>query len=96
MPSSRSSTEAGTSEPPTKRARVEADAESDSTPNGGRSRRVTEGQETVIDYSDEEEDATRRRRKAAAAAASQPSDMYLDTVMSPCLITVTSSHIHVI
>lgn len=94
MSSSRSPAEVDTSEPPTKRARVEADGERESTPNGGSIRRATEDQKLDVYFSDEDEegDATRRRRKAAVAEASRPSDMYLDTVMCPCLTAMASSH----
>lgn len=94
MPSSRTPTEVDTSEPPTKRARVEVDGERESTSNGGSIRLATEGQklDEYLPDEDEEGDATRRRRKAAVAEASRPSDMYLDTVMCPCLTTVASSH----
>lgn len=91
MASSRATAESGTSEPPAKRARVDADGERDSTPNDGGVGRVADDQKMDADFSDEEEeeDTTRRRRKAVAAGASQPSDMYLDTVMYPYLLTTT-------
>ena len=86
-----------TSEPPTKRARVEADAEHGPTQNGGSIQRVAEDQKIDVDFDDEDDEeegsAMRRRRKAAVAGASQPSDMYLDTVMWPGLTTVASSHV---
>ncbi|EPT03481.1 hypothetical protein FOMPIDRAFT_150425 [Fomitopsis schrenkii] len=104
MPSSMATVETGTSEPPAKRARVEADGERDSTPNAGSVRRVADVHKIDADYSDdeEEEETARRRRKAVVAGVSQPSDMYLDTINRAVLdfdfekvCSVSSSNINI-
>ncbi|KAH9929704.1 spindle pole body protein [Fomitopsis serialis] len=75
-----SANDAGASEPPAKRARVDTGGGRESTPYDGTTQRVSDNQQLGGAISDDEEEEELGRRRRKAAEPSQPSDMYLDTI----------------